>query len=76
MPRQFVSPNMYTPAMKATIDRFHKEAIPFEVISQYHVKTGIHNYYPDRGRIYSDGDFKAAPRSGLDAFVSLVRRKV
>ena len=75
MPRQFVSPDTYTPAMKATVDRLRRESIPFEIISRYHLKSGIHNYYPDRGRIYSDGDFQAAAGSGLDAFVSVVRRQ-
>ncbi len=72
MPRKIVTPDMYTPAMTTAIDRLHKRGVPFEVISPHHVKVGLLNFYPRRGVIYRDGDFKRLAEIGIDAFVSLV----
>lgn len=73
MYRHIDSPGIYNPTMKSTVDRLRKEGIDFEIESPFHVTVGSTSFYPFSGVISRNGDTKVSTKSGLEAFVSLVR---
>ena len=73
MSRQSINPDTHKSAMEAAIRRLQQENIHFEVLTAFHIKVGDLNFYPGRGTIYCDGERRALPKSGLDAFVDCAR---
>jgi hypothetical protein len=60
--------------MKAVLERLAAEDIRHEQKSDFQIKVGPLNFYPDRETIYIDGDEKARPERGLENFLALVAR--
>jgi hypothetical protein len=64
--------------MQRAIDMLTHASIRFQKTTNFHIKIGHYNFFPGRGTIYLDGQPKALPQKGSDAFLVIlneVRRK-
>ena len=73
MSRHSLNPGTHKCTMERAVRRLRQEKIFFEELTAYHIKVGDLNFYPGRGTIYRDGDYKAFAKTGLDAFVNCAR---
>jgi hypothetical protein len=58
--------------MNIALERLAAERIRHEQTSAFQIKVGPFNFYPGKGTIYMDGDQKARPERGLEAFIALI----
>jgi hypothetical protein len=64
--------------MQRAIDILTHASIRFQKKTNFHIKVGHYNFFPNRGTIYLDGQPKALPQKGIDAFLFIlngIRRK-
>ena len=60
-------------AMKRALKILNDSGIWFCRPTRYQIKSGNHNFYPDKGTIYTDGQFERSGERGAEAFVRLVK---
>jgi hypothetical protein len=63
-----------TDEMREAIELLTSEGVHFSRPTQYQLKIGDLNFYPDTGRIFRDGECEAWEQRGLDAIVSSLRK--
>ena len=61
-----------SPEMSIALERLAAERIRHEQTSDFQIKVGPFNFYPDKGTIYMDGDREARPERGLESFLALI----
>ena len=61
-----------SPEMNFALERLAAERIRHEQTSDFQIKVGPYNFYPNKGTIYMDGDQKARPERGLEDFLTLI----
>lgn len=62
-----------TEEMKLALKILNESGISFARPTRYQLKSGPHNFYPDKDTIFSDGRFERAKERGIDAFIKLVQ---
>jgi hypothetical protein len=63
-----------SPEMNTALERLSAERIRHKQTSEFQIKVGPFNFYPDRETIYMDGDQKARPERGLENFLALIAK--
>jgi hypothetical protein len=63
-----------TPEMKHALERLAAEGIPHKQTSEFQIKVGPFNFYPDKGTIYMDRDPEARSERGLEDFLALTAK--
>jgi hypothetical protein len=54
------------------LERLRLEKIHHRQTSEFQIKVGPYNFYPNSGTIFMDRDSKARPERGLDDFIAIV----
>jgi hypothetical protein len=66
------------PKLKQAMDNaccvLHAEGIQFDHVDDYQLKVGSWSFYPTRGTIFQDEADQKDPRSGLAAFIEILKQ--
>jgi hypothetical protein len=68
-----MNPPSLSKEMYAAMVRLKQEGIWFARKTAYHLKVGSYNFWPNSGKIHSDGASQCDPETGLDRFMKLVK---
>jgi hypothetical protein len=60
--------------MQQAIEWLENQGYSFSRPTEWQLKIGLFNFYPDRGTILRDGDRHSHPRRGLSALQELLER--
>jgi hypothetical protein len=60
--------------MNFALERLAAERIRHRQTSEFQIKVGSFNFYPDKETIYMDGERKARPERGLESFLALIAK--
>jgi hypothetical protein len=58
--------------MEGALERLTAEGIRHEQTSDFQIKVGPYNFYPDKGTIFVDQDREARPERGIEDFLALL----
>jgi hypothetical protein len=61
-----------TNEMKTTIDVLNRAFVTYERKTKWQLKIGNLSYYPNKRKIYRDGDDRALPERGLESLMRLI----
>ena len=63
-----------SPEMNLALERLAAERIRHAQKSDFQIKVGPFNFYPDKGTIYMDRDREARPERGLEDLLALIAK--